>query len=66
MGKAEPNLKIGTNDFYDMATVSSRDADICNDNCVLIEQKCETLESIIAYLSKLFGTTSDLLKCPLR
>ena len=66
MGNNEPNLKIGTNDFFDSELVNYNETDICNNNCDLIEEKCGFFATLIASLLKLVGFSSDLLQCPFK
>ena len=60
------NLKIGNESFYSLPIVSPNDTNICNQNCVLIEEKCSSLfVRALAFLFKLLGY-SDKLQCPLK
>jgi hypothetical protein len=36
MGNNEPNLKIGTDDFFDSELVNYNETNICNNNCDLM------------------------------
>jgi hypothetical protein len=65
MGKTEPNLKIGTNDFLTMASVSPNDTDICNDTCTLLIEQCGFFTNLLTQLIKFIGLTPDT-SCPLK
>ena len=65
MGQTEPNLKIGTNDFFTMAFVSTNDTNICNDTCTLMIEQCGYFTNLLTQLIKFIGLTSDT-SCPLK
>ena len=58
-------VKIGTNDFLTMASVSPNDTDICNDTCTLMIDQCGYFTNLHTQLIKFIGLTSDT-SCPLK
>ncbi len=66
MGRTDLNVKIGNESFYSLPIVSPKDTNICNQNCVLIEEKCSS--SFFRALASLFDTLglSEKFQCPLR
>ena len=64
MGNNEPNLKIGTDDFFDSELVNYNETNICNNNCDLIEEKCGFFTSLLINLLKSYG--ENILNCPIK
>ena len=66
MGRTDLNVKIGNESFYSLPIVSLNDANLCDQNCVAIEEQCSSIFlKVFAFLLKIFGH-GDKLQCPLR
>ena len=66
MGRTDLNVKIGNESFYSLPIVSLNDANLCDQNCVAIEEQCTSLfVKGLAFLLSLIGF-GDKLQCPLK
>jgi hypothetical protein len=67
MGKTEINFKIGTDGFNSLKMASKSDINLCNNNCILVEEYSKnTFIEEFGLLLKNFDSSFEILSYPLK